>query len=278
MSRFTTTCLCLFAAAAALAAPACDPADLGDEQTAPRFTPPKDLDPQDISAAPDDCACGQIDAPVCGADGESYANDCEAGCAGVDVDHAGPCSDVGCESDDDCGPAEFCDQDLTCGGLGTCSTLPDVCDRKSAPVCGCDGEDYGNPCMAHAAGVSVASEGECGCVCTLIYQPVCGVDGETYGNACAAGCADVAVDHEGECTDPPVPECDDNKMCATGMFCERDAACGDAGSCILTPEACTFEYAPVCGCDNKTYSNACTAHSAGISVASEGECEEMQLE
>jgi hypothetical protein len=29
---------------------------------------------------------------------------------------------------------------------------------------------------------------------------------------------------------------------------------------------------PVCGCDNQTYSSECSAHSMGVSVASQGEC------
>lgn len=65
--------------------------------------------------------------------------------------------------------------------------------------------------------------------------------------------------------------------CPTGQYCSYpvDALCGAAdatGRCAAIPEGCADIYLPVCGCDDKTYGNACEAAVAGVSVASEGEC------
>jgi len=44
-------------------------------------------------------------------------------------------------------------------------------------------------------------------VCTLEWDPMCGVDGETYGNLCMLDAADVKLDYDGECViAQPEPE------------------------------------------------------------------------
>lgn len=73
---------------------------------------------------------------------------------------------------------------------------------------------------------------------------------------------------------------------ASGAPCKSDADCGSPkkfchkttgkcdgpGSCENRPEACPFFFLPVCGCDGRTYGNACIAFQAGVSVRANGQC------
>ena len=226
-----------------------------------------------------------------------------------------------------CGDDAYCKYPVTalCGAAdatGVCADKPDACTLEYAPVCGCDDMTYGNACQAAQAGVSVVSQGECedpgnvascgsrglpecdsgqycayplsaACgaadapgvctdkpdACDGNYAPVCGCDDTTYSNACEAAQVGVSVASQGECEDPANGACGSRGLpqCGAGQYCAYplSAICGAAdapGVCTDKPEVCADIYAPVCGCDDKTYGNACEAAGAGVSVQKQGEC------
>ncbi|GMU24391.1 MAG: hypothetical protein AMXMBFR13_44650 [Phycisphaerae bacterium] len=99
-------------------------------------------------------SCSGVWSPVCGCDGQTYANECHARLAGVSMAYAGECSPP-CSSNAECAPAEFCCEQ------SICLPRPADCDDTAEPVCGSDGATYANACRAHQAGVTVAGEGPC---------------------------------------------------------------------------------------------------------------------
>lgn len=60
---------------------------------------------------------------------------------------------------------DFCKKEVgqckVADAQGVCTKKPEICTKEINRVCGCDGRTYANPCVAAAAGVSVAAMGAC---------------------------------------------------------------------------------------------------------------------
>merc|ERR1739848_789537 len=103
-----------------------------------------------------------------------------------------------------------------------------------------------------------------------------------YTDACYGGCPE----DEEQKQEEEEEDCDvasngsGDTSCSTEQFCHMtDGKCHNlarsekvGGRCKTPAMMCTMHIEPVCGCNGKTFSNACQANSARMSIAHEGMC------
>lgn len=72
--------------------------------------------------------------------------------------------------------------------------------------------------------------------------------------------------------------CFANEYCAyaPSQYCNEIPEYGASASCQLRPDSCDDVSDPVCGCDHKTYANACEAARANQGIFNLGTCESFE--
>ncbi len=211
--------------------------------------------------------CPMIWMPVCGCDGVTYGNDCEAtNLGGVTSWTMGECVNV---------------LDTPCVDP-TLINPTAICPLIWLPVCGCNEVTYGNECEAtNFGGVTSWTQGECTTVDTIcqtipsgvnfgLCDMALGVANTDSGCVFISGCSSIGsdgMDYAGyfytsiwEC----VSACGQDTVIV--LPCIEDSLINWAVDCIA-------DYIPVCGCDNQTYLNECVAlYYNGVSTWMPGPC------
>ena len=212
-----------------------------------------------------DCICLPADEPVCGVNGVTYANACQAACAGVEVDTSGECPSCVCDIND------------------------------YNPVCGIDGNTYNNECEANCAGIEIDFSGFCegGCTdstaCNYDVNAIFN-DGSCLTTGCNPGCIDPCAPNFDSTADEDNGSCENydrncNSDCSLGAItawvessCEclpvpSSAGCADSTACNYDPNVVCDNGSCDYSCIYLGCTDPCSINYNAEAIENDGSCE-----